>query len=348
MLVVRVPAQSAVVDEHYQRYLDGLPDGRGKANGIAVGRRVAAGILASRADDGFDNDVPYVQPAPGAGVFEPTPPPPVPVDVKLAQVRPLTFDSPARFRPQGPPPLSSAAYASDFVQVAALGRADSAERTPEQTETAQFWAENTYVQWNRALLRLADEQHLDVVATARMTAMVHVAAADAVIGCFDAKYHYLAWRPLHAVPRADTDGNDATSPDPTWTPLLVVNHPEYPSAHACWTKAVTDTLAAFFGTNRLAFSVDSTVTGNTRTYRRFSAAMREVFGARIHAGLHFRYSMVDGRRLGRQVAGHVVENFFRPLDAVDDASGSRRREVVALMPPGWPATEAMRRALAPQ
>jgi hypothetical protein len=102
VLVARVPAQAPYVDARYEEYLNAIPDRPAKTNGIAVGRAVAAGIIALRADDGFDNDVPYVQPAPGPGVFEPTPPPAVPVDVKLAHVRPLTFDSPSRFRPRRP------------------------------------------------------------------------------------------------------------------------------------------------------------------------------------------------------------------------------------------------------
>jgi PAP2 superfamily len=313
VLVARVPAQAPYVDARYEEYLNAIPDRPAKTNGIAVGRAVAAGIIALRADDGFDNDVPYVQPAPGPGVFEPTPPPANPVDVKLANVRPLTFESPSRFRPGGPARLAGRRYAADLAELAALGRADSTVRTPEQTDIARFWAENTHIQWNRNLRQLAIDQRLDLVATARMMALTHVAAADAVIGCFDAKYHYLFWRPVHAIARADTDGNPATKPDPTWVPLLIVNHPEYPSAHGCWTKAVTDTLAAFFGTDRVALALDSTVTGTSRTYRRFSAAMHEVFVARIYAGLHFRDSMVDGQALGQRVARRVVCNFFQPV-----------------------------------
>jgi hypothetical protein len=144
-----------------------------------------------------------------------------------------------------------------------------------------------------------------------MLAMAQVGAADAILACFDAKYHYLSWRPVHAVRRADTDGNPATEPDPTWTPLLVVNHPEYPSAHACWSKAVTKALAAFFGQDKVAFSMDSLVTGTTRSFPRFSTALKEVLDARVWAGLHFRGSMQDGARIGRKVARFVERNFFQ-------------------------------------
>jgi hypothetical protein len=141
-----------------------------------------------------------VQPPPGPGVFEPVAPTP-PVDVVLTQVRPLTFRSPSRFRPDGPTRLGSHAYARDLAEVQALGRADSAVRTPAQPEVARFWSENTFAQWGRDLRGLATAERLGVRDTARLLAMAHTASADAVIGCFDAKYHYLSWRPVHGEAR---------------------------------------------------------------------------------------------------------------------------------------------------
>jgi hypothetical protein len=315
VLIARVPGQATSVENQYLAYLATIPDGPAKTNGLAVGGEVAQAILAWRAGDGFDNNVPYDQPAPGPGVFEPVPPelmpPPTPVDVKLKQVRPLTLTSHSQFRPDGPSPLTSTEYAEDFNEVKAYGRVDSAVRTPAQTEVARFWSENSANQWPRTLRKLAIEHGLGLAETARMLAMAQVGAADAILACFDAKYHYLSWRPVHAVRRADTDGNPATEPDPTWTPLLVVNHPEYPSAHACWSKAVTKALAAFFGQDKVAFSMDSLVTGTTRSFPRFSTALKEVLDARVWAGLHFRGSMQDGARIGRKVARFVERNFFQ-------------------------------------
>ena len=315
VLVARVPGQAAAVDAQYAAYLATIPDGPAKANGIAVGEQVAQAILAWRAGDGFDNVVPYVQPPPGPGVFEPFPSGTTPVDVKLKQVDPLTLTSNDQFRPDGPNPLTSAEYTEDFNEVKAYGRVDSAVRTPEQTEVARFWAENTAIQWPRTLRQLAIEKGLGPAETARMLALAQVATADAILACFDAKYHYLSWRPVHAIRRADTDGNPATEADPTWTPLLVVNHPEYAGAHGCWTTAVTETLAAFFGTDKIAFSMDSTVTGTTRYYERFKDSATEVYDARTWAGLHFRNSTMEGAWIGRKVAGYIVANFFRPTEA---------------------------------
>jgi hypothetical protein len=108
------------------------------------------------------------------------------------------------------------------------------------------------------------------------------------------------WRPVHAITRADTDGNVATLPDATWRPLLNVNHPEYPSAHSCGTGAVTGALDVFFGPGRYRFTVDSLVAGTSRSYASFGGALDEVTEARIWAGLHLRHSMEDGAKIAQQ------------------------------------------------
>jgi hypothetical protein len=314
VLVVRVPGQAASVEAQYAAYLASIPE-PARTNGIAVGEQVAQAILAWRATDGFDasnSDLwDKIKPAPGPGVFEPYPTSP-PVDVKLMQVQPLTLTSNDQFRPDGPNPLTSADYAEDFNEVKAYGRIDSAVRTPEQTEVARFWSENTAVQWPRTQRDLALEKGLSLAQTARMLALTEVATADALLACFDAKYHYLFWRPRLAIRRADTDGNPATEADPTWEPLLVVNHPEYPGAHGCGTTAVTNALAAFFGTDSVAFAMSSTVTGTTHYYERFHDAAKEVYDARTWAGLHFRNSTMEGAWIGKKVGRYVAADFFQP------------------------------------
>jgi hypothetical protein len=306
----RVPAAEPSLTAEYNSYMSALPDGSAKQNGLAAGTEVATRWLALRANDRFDLNVTYQQPQRGPGVWEPTATTP-PVDVKIAQVRPYVMRSADRFRPQGPPRLGARAYARSFHEVYDFGRVDSVVRSPEQLDVARFWAEHTAVQWNRNLRQLASAAQLDLVGTARMLAMVHVASADAVVGCFDAKYSFLLWRPVHAIERADTDDNPFTAPDVTWNALLNVNHPEYPSAHSCWTQAVTDTLEYFFGTDKAEFELDSTITGTTRRYGRFSEVSDEVQDARVWAGIHFRFSTEDGARIGRGVARLVVSHHFR-------------------------------------
>jgi hypothetical protein len=310
-------AQQAVLDVAYAAYIAALPAQQSTSDGVQVGQVAAAAMLAFRSGDGFDAAVPYNCSAtpPAIGEFEPiagcgT----QPVDVKLANVRPYTFDNPAQVLPDGPDPLTSGNYTDDFMETRDFGAMNSTVRTALQTETAYFWSEHTYVQWNRNLVALATSRQLSVRETARFFAMVHTASADALIAGFNAKYHYRAWRPWTAIRRAAEDGNPDTDPDPTWTPLLLVNHPEYPAAHAFWSTALVDTVAAFFGTHRIEWAIDAIVPQLgphpvARKYTDLKAVAREIDDARVWAGLHWRHSTRHGAQIGRKVASHVVSVF---------------------------------------
>jgi PAP2 superfamily len=311
VLVARVPLQVVPITTEYDAFMGTIADGQAKTDGRAVGAAVADEILFLRAGDGLGNVVPYVQPTPGPGVFEPVLQT-TPVDVLLTKVQPFTFDSPSTFRPNGPSSLMSGEYAADFAEVKAYGRSDSAIRTPEQTQTVWFWAENTFVQWSRTVRLLAEERGLDVRESARLLGFLHVATADAMITCFEAKYYFSFWRPFHAIRRADTDGNHATTPDTTWTSFLVVNHPEYPSGHACFTGAVTEALRIYFGTDAIPLTISSTFAGAgpPRTYALLGEVRAEVADARVWAGLHFRNSMQEGAQLARKVVRSAASHDF--------------------------------------
>jgi hypothetical protein len=315
VLIVRVPAQAGPVEAAYVAYLAGIPDGDAKTNGLAVGRAAAAALLADRADDKFNEDPDWIPPTSGPGVFESVLPT-KPVDIKLGGVKPIALPTDAdgtvadTFLPGPPVALTSAEYATDFAEVKSIGRATGSSRTSSQTETALFWSENTPRQWNRTLRDLAIARGLNRVQTARLLTMAFVSSADSLIVCLAAKYHYLFWRPVHAIQRADTDGNPATQPDTAWQQLLVVNHPEYPSGHSCASGGIIPTLKAFFGTGRMEVTVSSTVTNTSRTYPSFDAIGRDIFVARIYGGLHFRFSMSVGFNLGKHVARNVLANYF--------------------------------------
>lgn len=310
-------SQQAILDGDYAAYLAAILDDTAKTNGIAVGEQVAAAALALRASDGREKNPTLADlnpPAPGPGVWQPDLSRPV-LGLRLPGIRPLALESASQFRPDGPNPLTSDEYAADFEQVKELGRFDSATRTDEQTAQALFWTDHDVRQWNDGLLGLAAARGLDLVQTARMLAMAHLAGGDAMIGCFDAKYHYWFWRPYQAIQQADTDGNPATEPDAGWRPLRTTpNHAEYPSAHACHSTGIVEALDAFFGTDDVPFSLDSRVTVATREYDRLHDVVKDVDWARVLVGFHFRNSDEQGSSLGRKVGRYVAGHFFQPLD----------------------------------
>src|ERR1051325_5168630 len=130
-----------------------------------------------------------------------------------------------------------------------MGSSASTTRSAEQTLAARFWAEAPVQQAHASFRKLILDHQLDAISAARFMAMITVTYADALIACFDAKYHYAFWRPVTAIHAGGTDGNDATAADPAWSPLIgTPNHPEYPSAHSCVTPAGGRVIARFLGT----------------------------------------------------------------------------------------------------
>ncbi len=319
-------AHLPALDQAYATYMAGLPASPAVTDGVRVGQQASAAMLALRADDGFANVVLYEcsSTPPAVGEFLPdsgcpsAPTSPQPVDVKVGGILPFTVRNIDAFRTDGPAPLGSAVYARDFAETRDYGRADSTLRSPDESDIAYFWSENPYVHWNRNLLALAVSNELSVRNTARLFAMVNTAVSDAVIAGFDAKYRHRAWRPRTAIPFADLDGNDDTVGDPTWRPLLSVNHPEYPSGHGFWSTALIGSVAAFFGTTEVPWTITTSKTAvpalvrTERTYPNLMELLNEIGNARVWAGLHWRQSIHDGAQIGARVAAHVQATQFRP------------------------------------
>jgi len=315
VLVALFPAQSADLDAKYAASLNALPNDTARANGIAVGQQAAAAILVARAHDGRDGTVTYV-PGSGPGVYVPTPPAFLAaLSPETPLVQPFALRSASQFRPEAPPDFGRGLWARDYREVKALGGMISSARTAEQTDIGRFWTDNTPLQWIRAWRALSVGNFLRPAENARYFAMLSTASADALIACWDAKYHYNFWRPVTAIRAGDMDGNPRTDPDASWIGLTIApNHPEYPSAHGCVSAAITQTLAYFFESDEVCFSIDSNVAGllsPVRSYSRFSVALEEVLNARVYGGMHYRNSTRVGAALGRQVSRYMTKHFFR-------------------------------------
>ena len=189
-----------------------------------------------------------------------------------------------------------------------------------QTETVRFFTDQAFVQYSRALRGLVNARGLDLRESARLLGYVHVSAADTMIACWEAKYHYSLWRPNHAIQRADTDGNPATSPEAGWSPLITGNHPEYPSGHACFTGAVTESLRNYFGTKHVELTISSTAigAGPPRTYETLDELVEDVENARVWGGLHYRTTMTDTAKHFPRIARDIGRKHFLADAGHDD------------------------------
>jgi len=302
VLVGLLPDHAATFDAALTVSLAEVPDGPAEDAGIAVGEAAGWSVLANRFADGTQSGASPALPAPGFGVWAPTPPATSGHTPWLATARPYALSGPDRFRPK-PPELDSGRYRRDLDEVRRLGGVGSTERTAEQTETARFWADQPIAQNQRTLRRQATALGWDIAPTARLFAAVMTSEADALIACWDAKYHHLRWRPWQSVPLIE----------PGWAPLLgTPNHPEFPSAHGCLTGSMAYTLARLMGTDRIELDIDATTTGTTRHYATVDGLLAEVGDARIWGGLHLRSSVDAGTRIAERVVRNNLNRNFAP------------------------------------
>jgi membrane-associated phospholipid phosphatase len=321
-LVKLYPAQKSTFDARRVASMAAIVSGpQGEdvipvARGIEWGEAVADAIWAWRGTDGFTPALSPFLGGAGVGQWRPTPSGFAPgAAPQFAYMTPWTIPTPSYFRPAGPPALASPAYAADYNETKDGGRAVNVFRTADQTVACLFWNTSTAsFLWNHVAITLSNERHLTLSANARLFALVNIAAADGAITCWDAKYHYVFWRPVSAIRVGATDGNGATDEDATWVPLLTTPaHPEYPSGHSTVSGAAVSVLANYFG-NQTSFDVISdALPGVVRSFTSFSSALLEVANARIFGGIHFRSACVDGQAAGTAVGNYAIGHSLLPL-----------------------------------
>ena len=321
VLVRMFPAQMASIDAKYSAGLTLIPDGAAKTAGVALGDAAAQAIVTLRAGDPLFAPVSerpvYTWLAPGPGVYEPTPPafsltqPPM----FIAGGLPFTLNSRLQFRPDGVLALGSEKYANDYNQAKEVGRKGSTVRTPDQTHAARFFIEgSTTAVMNRAGAPAIDAKNLDLWESARAQALLNMSLADAAITAFEAKYHYNTRRPVTAIRKGDTDGNDKTVGDPAWEPEIVTpNHPEYAAGHPIGCSAGSHTLESVLDDEAYAFTTTSPTHPTARSYPSFDALARECGAARAWAGVHWPSTIQDSYVAGHQISTWVVKNFLRKV-----------------------------------
>jgi hypothetical protein len=313
----------ASLETQYNASTDAILDSPFKDQGIAAGTAAAEAMIEARKDDGRFGPSQFV-PNPNPGYWDPvapngtTAPDPTPW---VGGVEPFLIQSSSQFRSPDPYALASAAYAADVNEVKAIGGdgvVTPSTRTANQTYVAKWWQSNPMASWNDVARQLIAQNHLDISDAARLLAMENLAAADAAINTWNNKYHFSFWRPFQAIRRAADDGNSATSPDLTWTPLISAPYPEYTSGHMGLDGSHTTVLQKFFGNAPAGgYQITSAFVNPggpaTRTFSSFSQAVDEIVEARIWAGLHFRDADVQGVQLGTNVANFAAANYFEAV-----------------------------------
>ena len=284
------PSQVPTFDRLLAEELNDVPDGNAKEKGIQVGHDAAVAILALRSNDGSQHPEPQVginwSTSNDAGRWRQDPISllPVALGAHWGEVTPFVLTSASQFRTPPPPALNSAAYASAYNEVKALGGdgiITPTVRTDEQTVIGIYWAYDGTPSlcapprlYNQITMTIADlKKTHNVLELARLLALVNTSMADAGIAIWESKFYYDVWRPVTGIRESDPgtgptgtgDGNASTIGDPTFTtlgapasnlngPNFTPPFPSYPSGHAGFGGALFQTLRRFYGKDRIPFT----------------------------------------------------------------------------------------------
>lgn len=241
--------------------------------GVAIGRNIGQQVVAAIQTDNFGapftgtyptDPVHFWTSAPGVAVVLPG----------LREMRPFFLASAGQFRPDPAPAVGTPEFEAALDSV----RAVAANRTLEQMTaplTLLFGAGTSGISglWNQEASDLIVSHHLDERRAAHVLALMHMAAMDAYIACWEAKFTYFVIRPTQA--------------DPTIVRIVgLPNHPSYPSGHSCTSGGASEVLAILFPDAQ-------------KQVRDLADAIGI---ARFWGGVHYKFDVNVGLTLGRTVA----------------------------------------------
>ena len=258
--------------------------------------------------------------------------------------------------------LASAQYQSDLTTVETTGCSTCAQ-TKDQSDLTAFWSdtngnakfhstETPPGHWLDITDTVAQSAGLDLLDTARLTALVGTSLGDAGIVAWSVKNTNDFWRPDTAIHAAGDTSWKPLWPDPQFQ--------SYISGHSTFSMSAATALATFFGTDDVPFC--STVDPNShdasnqsisttpyatpvvttysdpyggtytvtaispaeRCYSTFSAAAYEAGLSRVLGGIHFPTDNVEGLDAGSAIALEVAANEFtvtEPTSAMILATG---------------------------
>ncbi|GAB1344082.1 phosphatase PAP2 family protein [Gemmatimonas sp.] len=260
------------------------------AAGLALGKSVAAAVLARAANDGIRTaagsaamwqGMAAAVTAKGEVAWEsqefPKRPPMLPNFGRVAAWT-LTPSQQEALTPPPPPSTSSEQMRTELATV----KRTVQNLTREQLAIALEWNDGagTYTppgHWNDIAAEYIAEARMSEVRAARTLALLNMAMHDAGVACWDTKFKYYNPRPVQLDPSIKTK-------------IGLPNFPAYPSGHSTFSAAA------------------ATVLGNIFPQRAadFNAMAEEAGISRLYGGIHYPSDISGGRNHGLAVGRHVM------------------------------------------
>jgi hypothetical protein len=259
--------------------------------GDSLGAAAATLVLAHAATDRASAaNCPVTPPLPPSQFWhdDAVPANPQPLLPCFGNVRPWLDIDVTQFRADPPPVFGSPAFLAGLAEV----RHISDTRTAEQLAAIDKWLDgaNTFTppgHWNLIASELITRDRLTEADAARALAVLNIAMMDTHVACWDRKYTYWELRPWMADPLITT-------------PRGQPHHPGNPSGHACAGGAGSGVLAGLFRADRDSLLALGDEEGFTT----------------VQAGVHMRFDVEDGARIGRAIAAKALVLTDRELLAL--------------------------------
>jgi len=272
------PAEASALETRLTQYLqqEGWPGDAhtDKEAGAAIGRAIAAQVVARAQGDGFSAPWTGTVPTGPGKWFSAT----APVGPTIGQAKTYFLTSGNQFRPAAPPAFGSPEFNAALAEV----RHISDTRTQQQKDIAVFWnlpagTHQPPGYWNEEAAHLAVQYRLNERETAHTFALMNMVSYDGIVASHEAKYFYWLIRPSQA---------DAG----IVLPIGLPNFPSYPSNHATISAGMARVLAARFPSES----------------ERLDALAVEAAWSRVYGGIHYWFDGEAGLELGHKVAAWAL------------------------------------------
>jgi membrane-associated phospholipid phosphatase len=260
------------------------------AAGLALGRSVAAAVIARARADGMGAAVgtpalwqALADSAAARGELAwvsqelPARPPMLP---NFGRVQPfaMTATELARLDPPPPPSTGSAEMKAELAEV----KRTVDGLTRDQLAVGLRWNDGagTYTppgHWNDIAAEYVRDARMSEVRAARAFALLNMAMHDAAVACWRVKYKHFNPRPSQLDPSIRTS-------------IGLPNFPAYPSGHSTFSAAAAGVLGYLFPSAAAAFAAQADEAGLSR----------------IYAGIHYPSDVVNGKAHGERIGAAVV------------------------------------------
>ena len=290
-------------------------DNEGLTSSKSFGKKVAEFVLVWGSTDGSAAQNPPYELPKGDDKWTPTPPSfAPPAAPQMINFRESVKGSTNNTMPS-PQFEFSSKQSSDFFKMAKEVFDKSVTLSQEEKAIALFWDDlpdgryyGAVGHWSSILRQVLLSDNVGLEKGAEAFVRMVIAANDAQLACWKAKYNYNLLRPVTYI--------NKYMGEKEWKPLIVTpNHPEYPAAHATVSMAAAHALTQVLGKS-VSF-VDHTYDDlgfEAREFRNFEAAAMEAGQSRLYGGIHFTPSIKAGYKVGEQVGENISRALRFALD----------------------------------